>query len=150
MNKRNFLKELKKELRRLKASEIQKHLSYYEEMISDMTEHNMTEAEAVARIGSPKDAAREILESASAGDLRSKNTAGIVLTAASAVLIAVSLYLTWKTSSPNAAVSIIGGADGPTSIFIAGRISRPVLLYAATAGVLMATILYYIRRRCRK
>ena len=122
MNKRNFLKELKKELRRLKASEIQKHLSYYEEMISDMTEHNMTEAEAVARIGSPKDAAREILESASAGDLRSKNTA----------------------------VSIIGGADGPTSIFIAGRISRPVLLYAATAGVLMATILYYIRRRCRK
>lgn len=122
MNKRNFLKELKKELRRLKASEIQKHLSYYEEMISDMTEHNMTEAEAVARIGSPKDAAREILESASAGDLRSKNTA----------------------------VSIIGGADGPTSIFIAGRISCPVLLYAATAGVLMATILYYIRRRRRK
>ena len=122
MNKRNFLEELKKELRRLKASEIQKHLSYYEEMISDMTEHNMSEAEAVARIGSPKDAAREILESASAGDLRSKNTA----------------------------VSIIGGADGPTSIFIAGRISRPVLLYAATAGVLMATILYYIRRRHRK
>lgn len=122
MNKRNFLKELKKELRRLKASEIQKHLSYYEEMISDMTEHNMSEAEAVARIGSPKDAAREILESASAGDLRSKNTA----------------------------VSIIGGADGPTSIFIAGRISRPVLLYAATAAVLIVTVLYYIRRRRRK
>lgn len=122
MNKRNFLKELKKELRRLKASEIQKHLSYYEEMISDMTEHNMSEAEAVARIGSPKDAARESLESASAGDLRSKNTA----------------------------VSIIGGADGPTSIFIAGRISRPVLLYAATAAVLIVTVLYYIRRRRRK
>ena len=122
MNKRNFLKELKKELRRLKASEIQKHLSYYEEMISDMTEHNMSEAEAVARIGSPKDAAREILESASAGDLRSKNTA----------------------------VSIIGGADGPTSIFIAGRISRPDLLYAATAAVLIVTVLYYIRRRRRK
>lgn len=116
------MKELKKELRRLKASEIQKHLSYYEEMISDMTEHNMSEAEAVARIGSPKDAAREILESASAGDLRSKNTA----------------------------VSIIGGADGPTSIFIAGRISRPVLLYAATAAVLIVTVLYYIRRRRRK
>ena len=145
------MKELKKELRRLKASEIQKHLSYYEEMISDMTEHNMSEAEAVARIGSPKDAAREILESASAGDLRSKNTAVSIIGGADGpTSIFISLYLTWKTSSPNTAVSIIGGADGPTSIFIAGRISRPVLLYAATAAVLMATVLYYIRRRHRK
>ena len=72
MNKADFLRALRKELKSLKKTEIQKNISYYDEMISDMTEHHMTEEEAVSRIGSPKAAAREILSAAAPEQFRKK------------------------------------------------------------------------------
>ena len=133
MNKADFLRALRKELKSLKKTEIQKNISYYDEMISDMTEHHMTEEEAV-------DAIARVFEDS-------------VL--ASVLLAAASLYSLCERTirlsvSLDSSVAIIGGADGPTSIFLAGRIAPPVPLYVITIGVIGAAVIYYIVRRRRK
>ena len=50
MNRYDFLYELKQKLSQLSADEIEKHLSYYEEMIDDRIEDGMTEEAAVASL----------------------------------------------------------------------------------------------------
>ena len=52
MNKREFLTLLKNELRGLPEGEIRESLNFYNEMISDGIEEGLTEAEAIAKIGS--------------------------------------------------------------------------------------------------
>ncbi len=50
----------------------------------------------------------------------------------------------------NTAVSIIGGADGPTSIFIAGKIGNSTTLYIITGLCIIATaVLGIIAVKCR-
>ena len=51
MTKLAFLDELEKRLSQLPQEEIDKHLSYYAEMIDDMTEDGMDEAAAVEKLG---------------------------------------------------------------------------------------------------
>lgn len=155
MNKADFFRALRKELKSLKKTEIQKNISYYDEMISDMTEHHMTEEEAVSRIGSPKAAAREILSAAAPEQFRKKDPVLIILVLASVLLAAASLYSLCERTirlsvSLDSSVAIIGGADGPTSIFLAGRIAPPVPLYVITIAVIGAAVIYYIVRRRRK
>jgi len=62
MNKEMFTKELKKGLKGLPGEEKRKQLSYYSELIDDMVEDGMTEAEAVARLGDVKDICENILK----------------------------------------------------------------------------------------
>lgn len=47
------------------------------------------------------------------------------------------------------AVSIIGGADGPTSIFLAGKVGNDYSLYGILAGIvfLLVAIILYIRTK---
>lgn len=46
------------------------------------------------------------------------------------------------------AVSIIGGADGPTSIFIAGKIGSGDIFFAlAAVAIVIVTIVWFIRRK---
>ncbi|MBP3543386.1 MAG: DUF1700 domain-containing protein, partial [Lachnospiraceae bacterium] len=87
MNKKIFLDRLKKNLKELKAAEIQKHLNYYEELFSDMMENGLSEAEAIAKIGTPEKIAEEILENAAAEEFREQDTVGRVLTGMSIVLV---------------------------------------------------------------
>lgn len=61
MNKQEFLTELQQGLSQLPEGEIQNHLEYYEEMIADRMEDGMTEEAAVACLGDPQQAARQIL-----------------------------------------------------------------------------------------
>ena len=44
------------------------------------------------------------------------------------------------------AVSIIGGADGPTSIFIAGKIGTPWGLYVITVIVVVVTLFHFLQK----
>ena len=156
MNKTDFLNALRKELKGLKPSEVRRNLSYYDELISDMAENGLTEEEAVSRIGSPAKAAGEILDAADPDDFRKKDPLGTILILISAALTALSLYFVWRLHryaflvGNGSAVSIIGGADGPTSIFIAGRVSQPYLLYFFTVAVVVGTIIYHIVRRRKK
>lgn len=61
MNKTDFLAALKKQLKKLKKTDRDRFLDYYSEMIDDYAEDGCTEQEAIRRIGTPGDIAREIL-----------------------------------------------------------------------------------------
>lgn len=62
MTKLAFLDELEKRLSQLPQEEIDKHLSYYAEMIDDMTEDGMEEAAAVEKLGPVSELAAQILK----------------------------------------------------------------------------------------
>lgn len=40
----------------------------------------------------------------------------------------------------NIAVSVIGGADGPTSIFVAGKVGGDVSAFAIVAGIVLIVV----------
>ncbi len=61
MNKADFLKLLEADLQKMNASEKNKYINYYDEMISDYVENGMTETEAVKKVGSPTKIASELL-----------------------------------------------------------------------------------------
>lgn len=61
MTKEQFLYALRMKLSQLPESEIQKSLSYYDEMISDLMDDGMTEYEAVDHIGDVGEVAEQIL-----------------------------------------------------------------------------------------
>ena len=61
MNKAEFLDALRKKLFRFPEEEIEKSLSFYNEVIDDRVEDGMTEEEAVAAVGDINDIAEQIL-----------------------------------------------------------------------------------------
>ena len=61
MDKHDFLHALEERLAGLAESDRQASLDFYAEMLDDLTESGMTEAEAVASLGSPEAIAEEIL-----------------------------------------------------------------------------------------
>lgn len=63
-----------------------------------------------------------------------KKIPGIMATVAGIVILVMNLILKIKL---NASVSVIGGGDGPTSIFIAGKIGDT----PATFGIILGAVL---------
>ena len=61
MSKAEFLEVLRKRLSGLPREEVEERLAFYNEMIDDRIEDGLTEAEAVAGIGSVDDVARQIM-----------------------------------------------------------------------------------------
>ena len=61
MNKEQFLHQLRCGLEGMSEEDIQKALDFYSEMIEDRIESGMTEQEAAVDIGTPQDAAKQIL-----------------------------------------------------------------------------------------
>lgn len=62
MSKADFLRLLERALMQLSEEERQKNLEYYSELLDDMMEEGMTEAEATAKLGSPNQIAQSILQ----------------------------------------------------------------------------------------
>ncbi len=62
MTKADFLRLLERALMQLSEEERQKNLEYYSELLDDMMEEGMTEAEATAKLGSPNQIAQNILQ----------------------------------------------------------------------------------------
>ncbi len=58
MTKNEFLSELEKNLKGLGKADIERSLEYYSEMLDDRIENGEAEADAVAAMGTPEDAAR--------------------------------------------------------------------------------------------
>ena len=69
MSKADFLRLLERALAQLSEEERQKNLEYYSELLDDMMEEGMTEAEATARLGSPSQIAQSILQEMPLGKL---------------------------------------------------------------------------------
>lgn len=149
MNKDTFLKALKKQLKSLKDSELQKNIGYYEEMIADLMENGLTEEEAIQKIGSPDAIAREVLENTAPENIRQKDIPGIVLITLSVISVLASIvsFIRKRLLYGAASVAIIGGADGPTSIFLAGKIGDSPRMYAVAGMLIFITILYFIIKR---
>jgi len=144
MNKDTFLKALRKQLKQLKKSEIQKNISYYDELISDMLENGLSEADALARIGAPEQIAREILQNTAPESFRQKDIPGRILMGASIITLLLSLLEAFRIYTiAHTTISIIGGADGPTSIFIAGKLNWP-RMYGIAAVVVTVTVVYFL------
>lgn len=61
MNKQEFMSSLTVALGRMPREERYKTLSYYDELIDDRMEDGMTEEEAVSKLGSAEEIARELL-----------------------------------------------------------------------------------------
>ncbi len=61
MSRAEFLEVLRKRLSGLPREEVEERLAFYNEMIDDRIEDGLTEAEAVAGIGSVDDVARQIM-----------------------------------------------------------------------------------------
>lgn len=159
MNKKTFLNTLKKHLKKLTSSEIKKHINYYDELLSDMMENGLSEAEAVAKIGTPKQIAQELLENAAPEDFKKKDMVGTILIAISIFLVAFILLsesffnllpISFSTSGSATSIAIIGGADGPTSIFLAGKVGTPVQLYILTGAVIAITVIYKVVKHFKK
>lgn len=87
MNKETFLSAIRLRLADLPPADVERSLAYYREMIDDRMEDGMSEAEAVAALGTPEEAAGHILEEAPLPALvkarpspgRTSRTWGIVL-----------------------------------------------------------------------
>lgn len=96
------------------------------------------------------------LNNANTEEYRGKDIAGRILIGLSIVLVLIAVLvkggiLRWNTSLLAArSVSIIGGADGPTSVFIAGKVGEPIGLYAVAATVITITIIYKLYRHYSK
>ena len=86
-------------------------------------------------------------------NLKNRDWRGFALVAVSIILLMSSFFpLMLKMQlemSMSTAVGVIGGADGPTSIFIAGKLGIPWGLYVATAVVIVVTIVYFVKK-CRR
>ena len=61
MNKREFLTELRRKLSGLPTSETEERISFYGEMIDDLIEEGISEAEAIEKIGPVEKLAEQIL-----------------------------------------------------------------------------------------
>ena len=117
----------------MKKTERKKYIEYYEEMISDIVESGESEEEAISRQGNPEQIAREILANSNPEYMKNKDWKGIILLISSVLLLLaamVSTFILWGLkNSVRASISIIGGADGPTSVFLAGTFGTPWGIY---------------------
>ncbi len=78
-----------------------------------------------------------------------RKIAGIILTVTGIVIAAISLiFMRNGQMSVARSVAIIGGADGPTSIFVAGKIGGFSVMTGMIAGiVLLAVGIFVIARK---
>lgn len=76
-----------------------------------------------------------------------KKTIAIILGVMGLVLAGFSAVLKWKKQM---SVSIIGGADGPTSIFLAGKIGNDFSVAGIVVGILLLVITGFLMLRKKK
>ena len=80
MNKQEYLEKLRAALAQMPPEERERQIAYYDELISDMCEDGLSETEATARLGEPKDVAAELLAALPLGTLvksRIKSAGGL-------------------------------------------------------------------------
>lgn len=159
MTKRQFLQKLSRKLLELKKADRKRYLDDYEEMILDQIENGLSEEKAIAGLGDIDVIAREILDNASPCERRRPDLPGRILVCVSLLLSVCSLaalvrefhiFHPFGTIGPfgnSYAVSVIGGADGPTSIFLAGKVSSSSILYVVTGLFLLITVIHFVRHR---
>ena len=73
--------------------------------------------------------------------MKVKKVLGIIMGILGVVLVIIEILLKMKESM---SISVIGGADGPTSIFLAGRIDGNLSILIIGVGVILMVIAGFI------
>ena len=73
--------------------------------------------------------------------MKVKKVLGIIMGILGLVLVIIEILLKMEESM---SISVIGGADGPTSIFLAGRIGGNISLFIVIVGVILMVIAGFI------
>ena len=73
--------------------------------------------------------------------MKVKKVLGIIMGILGVVLVIIEILLKMKESM---SISVIGGADGPTSIFLAGRIVGNISILIIILGVILMVIAGFI------
>ena len=141
--KENYIKKVKKALPRKFRAEVLRDL---EEIFRSAAEHGETEAEVAERLGCPCEFAKEAALQLGVDLDKRKSKRRVVLFVVSAALTVFFGVLHWLASMNrrlDAAIGIIGGADGPTAIFVTGPTLSPSVLYlpAAVIAAIIALVL---------
>ncbi len=169
MNKLEFLKRLRKSLSGVSKKEKKERLNFYEEMIEDYIEEGLTEEQAVSKIGSTENIARQIKaeektkKKLGAKEINAWKTALLIVGSPiwfslliSVVAVGVSLYASlwavvvslWATFIS----LIVGGIGGVIFFIIVGEatISSIVIVGAGVFGIGFSIFLYYVNKALTK
>lgn len=145
MTKKDFINKLKKALGKLTKEEKDRYVNYYEEMISDLMENGASEEEAVEKQGSVEQIAKEILQDADDSQMRKKDKLGVTLVVLT-ILLAIASIICIIALPEAGAVTIY--EEDSLSVFVAGKIKEPVVLYVISACISLLTVIYFaIKRR---
>lgn len=158
MNRKEFRNRLNKALYKIKKKERKELLNHYDELILDYMENDMTEPEAVETLGNISDIAKDIYENIEPDKLKRCDKLLSVFIIADIFLIFASLLHAFGShiiyhitnDGESSSISFVGGTDGPTSVFLAGKTSGNFSgWYAALILCALATVIYLIIRKHR-
>ena len=163
MTQKAFCKELDRALKKVKRKERADYINHYVELISDLRENGMTEEEAIKSLGNVKDIADDLMQNMEQDKFVKRDKILIALVVVDVILVIINgaqflldlfvenIFFS-KNGGKGAAISIIGGADGPTSIFVAAKVSpSPVdVMFLAMVCAVAATVIYVIVKRRKK
>ena len=145
MDKREFLRKLEKALKKLLPEERARYISYYDEIIMDSVDSGLSEKDAVAKQGNMSDIVADIMSQVEPEKVAKKNPLEIILFVI-ACLFAIACVIV-LIALPDVVTFAMMDVDGPTSIFVAGKVNEPVWLYILTAIVLITSIVIFAIRK---
>ncbi len=148
MDKREFLKKLERALKKLVPEERARYISYYDEIIMDLVDGGMTEQEACAKQGDVTGIVADIMSQVEPEKVE-RNKPWEIALLVGACLIAI-ICVVVLIALPDVITFSMMEDDGPTSVFIAGKVSEPVWLYILTAVILVGSLIVFIIKNNRK
>ncbi|MBE5932809.1 MAG: DUF3887 domain-containing protein [Lachnospiraceae bacterium] len=148
MDKREFLKKLEKALKKLVPEERARYISYYDEIIMDLVDGGMTEQEACAKQGDMSGIVADIMSQIEPEKVEKQKPLDVILLVI-ALLIGVACIVV-LIALPDVITFSMMNEDGPTSVFVAGKVVEPIWLYIITAVVLItSTIIFVLRKKSK-
>lgn len=148
MDKREFLKKLEKALKKLVPEERARYISYYDEIIMDLVDGGMTEHEACAKQGDMSRIVADIMSQVEPEKVEKQKPLEIVLLVTSLLIGVVCIIV--LIALPDVITFSMMNDDGPTSVFVAGKVVEPIWLYIITAVVLItSTIIFALRKKSK-
>ena len=155
MKTREFLDILRRELGTLPQIELQKQLTYYEEILNDMVEDGMSEEEATAKIGDPKEVAAFILKDMPAPPRpvlppRKANIKKVSFWMVLALILGSPIWISLIVAAVAVGIAVVAAVLAVVIALFAlivglvfggiGLICAPFLMVGATAPVVVLTI----------
>ncbi len=145
MNKKCFLKKLKRALNRLETSEKERYISFYDEIISDLIDGGLTETEAVEKQGNVEDIVKDIYEELEVDKVKDKSVLVTVLMTF-AIIGTIFIIFAYIFSANVAAYNVVKEADS-TAALVSPEIRIFKILYFLVIMIDVITIIVCILKK---